>query len=302
MSTGGIVLPRAAFNNVTLLFNRNTNLTTVPYFANGPNIAAELGIQGTSPNPLNYGPPTLSFTNFSSLTDTNDSRQRGVELRVNDTLQVRRGKHNWSFGGGVTHFLNNSITDQNGRGPFSFSGLSRPPDIRTACRSADTGYDFADFLLGLPETSSIRYGDSSLYFRSNGYNAFAMDDYRIATNLSSEPRPPLRILHALAEEYGHISNLESRPNFSGVTPVCAVATAVVAGPPRLPAALIRGDSNNFGPRTAIAWKPWPKGKLLVRAGYGMVLQSQPVQQIRCKSWARSRRSPPVNSVTTSSAE
>jgi hypothetical protein len=145
-----------SFNNVTLQFNRNTN-TTIPYFANGTNIAAELGILGTSPSPLNYGPPTLGFTNFSSLSDTNDSRTAVWSYGLSDTLQLRRGKHNWSFGGGFTHFLNNSITDQNGRGSFSFSGLSTA-GYANGLPISGTGYDFADFLLGLPETTSIRYG------------------------------------------------------------------------------------------------------------------------------------------------
>ncbi len=51
-------------------FNRNYNETT-PFFANGTNIAAELGIQGTSSNPVDYGPPNLTFTNFGSLSDAN---------------------------------------------------------------------------------------------------------------------------------------------------------------------------------------------------------------------------------------
>ena len=154
------------FNNVNLSFNRNTNLTT-PYFANGPNVSAELGIQGTSPNPLNFGPPSLSFTNFSSLTDTNAARSAVWSYGVNDLLQVRKGKNNWNFGGGLTHFLNNSITDQNGRGQYSFSGL-QTAGYSNGLPIAGTGYDLADFLLGMPETSAIRYGDSSLYFRSNG--------------------------------------------------------------------------------------------------------------------------------------
>jgi len=65
-----------------------------------------------------------------------------------------------------THFLNNLDTDSNGRGSFSFSGLSTAQVVNGTVVNG-TGYDFADFLLGLPETSSIRYGDTSTYYRSN---------------------------------------------------------------------------------------------------------------------------------------
>ncbi|HLX45342.1 MAG TPA: TonB-dependent receptor [Bryobacteraceae bacterium] len=283
-----------SFNNLTLLFNRNTN-TTTPFFANGTNVAADLGILGTSPSPLNYGPPSLSFTNFSSLSDTNDSRTAVWSYGFNDTLQLRRGKHNWSFGGGITHFLNNSITDQNGRGSFSFSGLSTA-GYANGLPISNTGYDYADFLLGLPETTSIRYGDSSLYFRSNGFNAFAMDDYRVATGLTLNLGLRYEYFTPWHEEYGHIANLEIGPNFSSVTPVCAV-TVGTCNPLGYPPSLIKGDRNNFGPRLAVAWKPWPRGKLLIRAGYGWYYNPSQYNQFMQRLGAQ----PPfatVNSATT----
>jgi hypothetical protein len=283
------------FNSVNLTFNRNTNLTT-PYFANGPNVAAELGIQGTSPNPLNFGPPNLSFTNFSALSDSNAATSAIWNYGINDLLQVRKGKHNWSFGGGWTHYLNNSITDQNGRGQYTFSGLQTAQYVN-GLPVAGTGYDFADFLLSMPETSSIRYGDSSLYFRSNGYNAFATDDYRIASNFSVILGVRWEYFTPWSEEYGHISNLLIGPNFSSVTPVCADPTqsCYQSG---LPSSLIRSDHRNFEPRTGIAWKPLPK--TVVRAGYGIYYNPSQYNKFETTLGAQ----PPFavnNSVTTSSA-
>ena len=52
-------------NNANVSFSRNRNLTS-PYFAYTQNVAAQLGITGTSQDPINYGPPGLSFTNFSA--------------------------------------------------------------------------------------------------------------------------------------------------------------------------------------------------------------------------------------------
>jgi hypothetical protein len=283
------------FNNVNLTFNRNTNLTS-PYFANGANVSAELGIQGTSPNPLNFGPPSLSFTNFSTLSDTNASKSAVWSYGINDLLQIRKRKHNVSLGGGWTHFLNNSITDQNGRGQYSFSGLQTAQYVN-GLPVAGTGYDFADFLLGLPETSSIRYGDSSLYFRSNGFNAFATDDYRVASNFSVILGVRWEYFTPWSEEYGHISNLLIGPNFSSVQSVCADPTqsCYQAG---LPSALIRSDKRNFEPRTGIAWKPF--GKTVVRAGYGIYFNPSQYNKFETTLGAQ----PPFavnNSVTTSSA-
>ncbi len=283
------------FNNVNLTFNRNSNLTT-PYFANGPNVSAELGIQGTSPNPLNYGPPSLAFTNFSSLSDTNAARSAVWSYGINDLLQVRRGKNTWSFGGGWTHYLNNSITDQNGRGQYSFSGL-QTAGYSNGLPIAGTGYDLADFLLGMPETSAIRYGDSSLYFRANGFNAFVNDDYKVSNNFTVLLGARWEYFTPWTEEYGHISNLLIGPNFSSVTPVCADPTRSCYQP-GLPAALIRSDKHNIGPRMGIAWKPLPK--TVVRAGYGWAFNPSQYNKFETTLGAQ----PPFatnNSVTTSSA-
>ena len=84
----------------------------------------------------------------------------------NDTLAWRKGKHNWSFGGGYTRYFNNTVTDANGRGTFTFTGLSTSQLDANGNVVAGTGYDFADFLLGLPDANSIRYGSSNTYFRS----------------------------------------------------------------------------------------------------------------------------------------
>ncbi len=57
-----------AVNTAQLTFNRNRT-TQNSFFSYGTNVAADLGILGTSQEPINFGPPTLSFTNFASLTD-----------------------------------------------------------------------------------------------------------------------------------------------------------------------------------------------------------------------------------------
>ncbi len=255
-----------SFNNVNLTFNRNTNLTS-PYFETGPDVASELGIQGPSNDARSFGPPTLAFTNFSSLSDINYSNSAIWSYGANDLAQIRRGKHNFSFGGGWTHYLNYSTTDPNGRGTFNFTGTQTAGYNSSGLAISGTGYDFADFLLGLPEESSIQ-GERSLHFHSNGFNAFATDDWRVTSNLSIILGLRWEYFTPWQEEYGNISNLLIGPNFSSVTPVCAnpAYSCYQAG---LPAGLIDSDKHNFGPRTGLAWKPFPKHSTVVRVGYGI---------------------------------
>jgi hypothetical protein len=254
-----------SFESIILSFNRNTTMGT-PYFETlGQNVAAELGIEGTSQTPTNYGPPSLSFTNFSSLNDAVAVRQAVENFGIADQLTMHKGKHNFSFGGGFTHYLNNLDTDSNGRGSFSFSGLETAAYNANGTSVPGTGYDFADFLLGVPESNSIRYGDTSTYYRSNGVNGYAVDDWRIATGLSVNIGVRYEFFQPWSEKYGHAANLAVADEFSAVEPVLPGQTVFGV---TYPAALLRSDKHNFSPRTAFAWKPNPKGKLQIRGGYG----------------------------------
>ena len=253
-------------NNATVSFNRNTNLTT-PFFAYGANVAADLGIQGTSPDPINFGPPTLNFTNFGALSDASPSQSAIYNFGANDTLSLRKGKHNWSFGGAYTRYFNNTVTDANGRGTFTFTGLATSALETNGLPVANTGFDFADFLLGTPQNNSIRYGSSNTYFRSNAFNVFAQDDYRVRSNLTLNLGLRYEYFGPWQEKYGRIANLDIAPNFSAVSVATPTIPGVYSG--GFPGGLIHPDRNNFAPRTGLAWKPSPKGKVTVRLGYGI---------------------------------
>jgi len=257
-----------SFNNATLTFNRNTT-TVNPFFSNNP-AAAAANISGSSSNPRDYGPPNLSFASFSGLSDSNWSRSAVWNYGASDTLQLHRGTHNWSFGGGFTHYLNNSLGDSNGRGSFSFSGLASAQYVN-GLPVTSSGNDFADFLLGLPETSSISHGAEgilSTYFRSNLYNAFAMDDWRVSSNFTLNLGVRYEYFTPWHEEYGHITNLDIAPGFAAVASVIAGQTGLLTGTP-YPSTLIHPDHHDFGPRAAIAWKPSARSKIVVRVGYGV---------------------------------
>ena len=263
------------FNNAVVSFNRNTNAAT-PYFANGANVAQDLGIEGTSTNPLNYGPPNLGFTNFGGLTDGSPSASAVYSMGFNDQLAWRKGRHNWMFGGGYTRFFNNTVTDANGRGTFTFTGLSTSLLDSSGNVTAGTGYDFADFLLGLPQSNSIRYLGSDTYFRSYAYNVFAQDDWRPLPNLTVNLGVRYEYFEPWHEKYGHIANLDIAPGFNAVSIVTAQPATVNGvlysnvGPysGALPGSLINPDRNNFAPRAGLAWKPKEKSSVVVRLGYG----------------------------------
>ena len=288
----------ATINSARVTFNRNTNETT-PFFANGQNIAAEAGIAGTSGNPLNYGPPGLNFTNFGALSDGSPVLTRNQGQTFGESVILTRGTHTVTLG--VQYGRNdlNSLTDPNGRGTFNFTGLATSAVNAQGFPIAGTGFDFADYLLGLPQSSSIRYGDSDVYLRENVWSGFAMDDWKATPNLTLTLGVRYEYFSPLSEKYGRLANLDIAPGFTGA----AVVTPGQSGPysGAFPAGLISPDFNNFSPRLALAWKvPWFKRSTIVRAGYGIYYNGQAYIGIG----SRLAQQPPFavsNNVNTSAA-
>jgi trimeric autotransporter adhesin len=259
-------LKTGLINNLSWSFSRNRN-TTSPFFANGPNVAAQLGITGASSNPLDFGPPNLSFTNFGGLSDAATALMRNQTSTIGDSVILVHGKHTWTFGGQYQRLQLNNRSDQNGRGAFTFTGLSTSSFDANGQPLAATGFDLADFLLGLPNSSTIRYGGADTYFRGAKYTVFAQDDWRLRSNLSFNLGVRYELPSPLTEKYNRMVNLDIAPGFTAVAPVTPGATGPYTGV--FPAGLINPDRNNIAPRLAVAWKPFPKKAMTVRAGYGI---------------------------------
>ena len=131
----------------------------------------------------NWGPPNLSFTNYGSLTDGNYSLNRNQTSAVGDSLTWIRGMHNFTFGGDYRRQQFNQLADNNGRGTYTFNGSATSLMVNGVAQSG-TGYDLADFLLGLPTTSSHPLRQPGQIFPRLGFDLFANDDWRIAPQLT----------------------------------------------------------------------------------------------------------------------
>jgi len=85
-------------NNLTLSFNRQRTQLSNP-FAFEQNIVQQLGINGVSEVPADWGIPIISFTNFTGLNDPIPSLTRNQTFRFVDFFLWTHGKHNMRFGG-----------------------------------------------------------------------------------------------------------------------------------------------------------------------------------------------------------
>src|SRR5262249_2004078 len=149
-----------------------------PFFANRKNISGEAGISGNNQEPLNWGPPSLGFSTISGLSDGQQSLSRNQTTGFSlDTLWNRRA-HNINFGTDYRRQQFNSVSQQEPRGICTFTGAATQ-SIVNGVPVAGTGFDFAGFLLGVPDASSIAFGNADKYLRSAMYDAYVTDDWRV---------------------------------------------------------------------------------------------------------------------------
>ena len=249
-------------NTLTFNFNRQ-RVSLLNPFANQDNVIGVLGIMGVSEDPLDWGVPGIEFTNFGALNLSIPSLSRNQTARGVDSVLFNHGKHNFRFGGELRRVQLNTLTDPNARGTFTFTGYSTSNFTSAGQPVANTGFDFADFLLGLPQATSVRYGASANYLRSWYDAGFVQDDWRLTSKFTFNYGLRYEYFEPFTERYGHLSDLEVAPGFSSA----AVLTGLDPGP--LPTALLRGHNDNFAPRIAIAYRPWTQRNFVIRSGYAI---------------------------------
>ena len=244
-------------------FNRN-RVSTQNLYAFLQDIAGQLGIGGVSQDPFDWGLPNLSFTNFTGIQDTTPQLLRNQTWTFSDSMIWNHGKHTFRWGGDFRRIQLNTETDSNARGSFVFTGLN------TALTSngsviPGTGYDLADFLLGLPQQTSVQFGANNYHFRGNSWDFYIQDEWKLRGNLSLNLGLRYEYVSPLSETDNRIVNLDVSPGFTAAVPVLPGETGPFNGV--FPATLVHPDRNNFAPRLGVAWKPLHN--TVVRAGYGI---------------------------------
>jgi hypothetical protein len=191
-----------------------------------------------------------------------------------------RGEHTITFGGDYRRMQIDTVTDADARGSFVFGGQATSAFNAQGQPIAGTGFDFADFLLGLPQSSSVRFGDSATYLRGSAYDGFVQDDWKIRSNLTVNVGLRYEYFTPFHEKYNRIANLDVAPDFSAVAVVVPDAVGPYTG--KFPDGLINPDTNNFSPRIGLAWTPFPKREMVIRAGYGIYYNGSIYSQLAAR--------------------
>lgn len=253
-------------------FNRN-RIQTQNLYAFLTDVASQAQISGVSPDPFDWGVPNLSFTAFSGLSDVNPLLERDQTFTYSDSMAWTRGKHSLRWGVDFRRIQINTETSSDPRGSFTFTGFNTAQFVG-GVQQPGTGFDFADFLLGLPQQTRIQCGSNSTgacvgsgnyHFRGNSWDLFAQDDWHMRGNFTVFLGLRYESVSPFIETANQLVNLDVAPGFTAIAPVQPGQTGPFTG--KFPKALVNPDRDNIAPRIGIAWKPLKN--TVVRTGYGI---------------------------------
>ena len=279
--------------NVSLGTVNVVNTTTPGCGPSGPcsdigkeNLTAEAGIQGfqTAGREQWIGLPDsvtfAGYTGFSSRSGWGDpSTFKSQSINGKASATFVRGKHTIVTGYEYDHlYLLAAHGSCCSKGTFDFNGQY-------------TGNGFADYLLGLTDSSSRDYPIHTFGMKADPSGAFFIDDnWKIGQHLSLELG--LRWDHWFDKSYirgaGGTFDLATgqaiaAENSAGqvdltaqpVSPYLAAATAglwIPASQAHVPAGLFEPTSY-VSPRLGAAWRPLKSDDFVIRAGYGIFTSS-----------------------------
>jgi hypothetical protein len=256
-------------NQLRFTWNRSRSHTGNLY-GDALNVAGDAGITyptsiDPTNDPVNWGVPGLAFSHYAGLNDVAPSQRDSQTFSLSENLGWVRSKHHLHFGGDYRWIDNKAYASSNPRGSFTFTGSSTAEYINGA-PVAGTGYDFADFLLGYAQQTSLAYSTVHDQFLANSYDLFVQDDWRVRGNLTLNLGLRYEFITPYREANDQLANLEV--NFSGLQFLDVVPVPVKPAENRYGRGLLNPDRNNFAPRIGVAWKPFGL-RTVVRAGYGI---------------------------------
>ena len=263
-------------NNFSFTFNRTQNELR-NNFTNTQDIASSIGLNifnGLGTNPINYGLPNVTLSQFSSLSEQQPNFQTNQTYGLSESSSWIHGRHNIKFGGDFKRVQFDLIGQANSTGTFIFTGFATQgpgsnPNSGTGTNGPSgvptNGSALADLLLGLPQQTAIQAPYQKAYLRANIYDAFLQDDWRVRPNFTVLAGLRYEYFSPYAEKSDRLATLDPGNDFASV----AVVTPNAVGPynGKYPRTLLKPDRNDFSPRVGFAWKAYRN--TVVRGGYGI---------------------------------
>ena len=244
-------------------------------FAYKQDVEGGLGMMGVSEDPINWGPPTVSFTDYGGIGLAAPALRQNQNFTISGGLNKIGTKHSLRAGADLTWTQLNSYTDSNGRGTYTFTGYATALLDAQGRQVSGTGNDFADFLLGLPYSTSRRFvnpavntNGNNIYLRNRSWDMYVMDNWRFNSNLTFNYGLRYEYTEPTYEKYNRLVSLDASPDFTQLAQVFPDETGKLSGQ-HFSRSLVNPDRTDFAPRVGIAWRPKSGLPVVIRAGYGI---------------------------------
>lgn len=233
----------------------------------GTDFVRQFGIPGLTITPDLQGWPAVRIDGYSEFGDRpNDPFIYDIQnIQFFDMATWVQGRHNVKFGVDVirSHYVEADV--RNVRGDFRFRGRNTNPSGGTS-----SGFrSFADFLLGLPDSTQRQVGADPADLVGWQSAVFLQDDWRITNWLTLNLGLRYEYQSALKEATGRLANF-----------IPETGTVVVSGDPGYPATLVEKDTNNVGPRAGFAARPFGNARTVIRGGAGIYYSLETFNPIR----------------------
>jgi hypothetical protein len=223
--------------------------------------------------PLNYGLPNISLSNgIQGLSETQPSFSISQTISFSEVLSWIHGKHNMRYGADYRRVHRDFLAGSNATGNFAFTGLFTEQFVNTPNGPqpvAGTGSSIADFLLGLPQSTTLNSSLAKSYLRDNVYDAYAMDDWRASPSLTYNYGVRWEFFAPYTEKYGRLADVYTDPVATSTSDAFATETEQTSGQNGLPASLVFPWHKAFAPRVGLAWRVPKIKSTVLRAGFGM---------------------------------
>ncbi len=192
------------------------------------------------------GLPSIKISNgenaaYSPIGSTSsDARARiDTNYQLFGNVSWTKGTHNYKWGYEWRRTFINSYINSGHRGSLSFASLD-------------------DFLAGSIDSGSSAAGASKRYSYQNADGAYFQDSWRMTKRLTVNYGIRWDYYGVVGEKYNQFSLFDAK-----------TGTLQQVGAAGGPSQLYPKDWLNFAPRLSFAWDTTGKGKLVVRAGYGI---------------------------------
>jgi hypothetical protein len=265
-----------AVNEFRLSFFRTAVTTNKPTSSDTASLSSlgfttglgTLGIIPSGPAGFPQTVPPIYFNDFSIGVNTLTTYQPNNTWHVSDGFSKVAGAHTLKFGGEFRYLQINERNTCAPNGDFSFNG-------------SETGWDFADFLIGAP----VSYNQCSQQFldsRTRYGGAYVQDTWKVKPNLTLNLGFRWEVSMPWYDTQGKIETIV--PGEQSTQFPTAPLGWVVPGDPGIPSTLAPTHYNNPGPRLGLAYSPGftdgvlgkifgGPGKTSIRAAYGIYYTS-----------------------------